>query len=375
MKCARLLRLLLCFLWIGSSLSAEESKHLLKRNDRFDGNYYASDQSIEISGVIDGDAYLAGAQILVDGEILGDLICAGGSVTITGKVHGNVRVASGQVVFNGLVGRNLSVATGNYEGLSEARVMRDALIIAANAESHGTINGSARFYVSNMRFGGSVRKDLSVYAGTLNLKSSATVDGNLVFSSESKASISPRANIGGKIEERTSQLRGFFENTVARTWIIGTHLATTIMNFLFSWVIGAFLLHFFPTKVFLATNALRTYPIRCFGTGILFLLILPVIFFVLIFSVLGLPFALLLLAINIFGFFTVKNLVIISFSSLLLPRFFKKRPYSLFFLGLITYFILKEIPYAGGLLSIVVTTIGIGAVLIGNTPKVRRLIT
>lgn len=86
---------------------------ILQRNQVVNNDYFASGDTVTISGTVNGDAYIAGGTVIVDGVIDGDLLVAGGIVIISGTVTNDVRAVGGDITVGGKVGRNVTIVGGS----------------------------------------------------------------------------------------------------------------------------------------------------------------------------------------------------------------------------------------------------------------------
>jgi hypothetical protein len=100
------------------------------------------------------------------------------------------------------------------------------------------------------------------------------------------------------------------------------------------------------------------------------LVILPLLCVLLLITVLGAPFALALLALNILGFYTAKIFVILWLTSKGLHKIhihIGKLP-SLS-IGLLLYYAASAIPFAGFMMTIVFVLLGVGAIVLAQAEK------
>src|SRR3990172_5548449 len=103
----RLIFLLLpLFLFAADEIREEVDRdvNVLSVGERVEGDYFAFDKVVEISGVVAGDVYVMGGQVFIDGEVLGSVLVAGGTCEISGRVGESVRILGGQVRISGRVG-------------------------------------------------------------------------------------------------------------------------------------------------------------------------------------------------------------------------------------------------------------------------------
>lgn len=366
-----LLNLLLCF---SGSIRADEPEAsdlvLLRSGEVYEGDYFAWASGVEISGTINGDAYLFATQAIIDGTIMGDLIVIGGSVEVSGVVQGNIRVLAGQVTLSGPVGRNATVLAANVQLPSSSKLQGNLVIAAGNADVGADVGGTVNAAVSNLRLSGHIQKNVSAYVGEMRVTSKAIIGGALDYRSHSTASIDPQAKINGPISYHPSLLHSVVDLPWLRGIIIGSKIAGLLMNFLYTFVVGWILIRMFPRKLEITLDVLKDKPLQSLGFGLVLLVVLPLVSLVLLMTVLGAPFALTLIALNIIGFYTAKVFSILAASNWLFSKWgFKENKIPTLAMGQVVYYLLITIPIFGSLLAFVSMLFGLGAIAIAQTKK------
>ena len=365
-----ILAILAC-LFICRFASADDIVHL-PRGKVHEGDYFTTGRSIEISGIVQGDVYLFGSQIRVDGRIEGDVIATGATVDISGEVLGNVRVIGGQVELSGIIGRNVTVIGGNIELASSAVIGRNAIFTGGMIDLAGEVRENVTLTASNVRLSGEIGGNVKAYAGQLRASSKMKIGGDLEYSSSSEALIDTGAQIEGTVTYHHSAMREFFYGRWRQKVVIGSRIAGLVMNFLFSFVIGWLFIKLFPNKLKRTLLGLKNSRWRALGMGVLVVIILPISCLLLFVTILGFPLALALVAISLLGFYAAKIFPILWVSNLVFPKMhLKKNSLFAFFLGLVGFFLLIQIPVLGALLSVLVTLLGLGSVVLGRLPKKR----
>jgi cytoskeletal protein CcmA (bactofilin family) len=369
------MRLILVFLflflksWAAVENTDVEDKgvHILPANVVHEGDYFAWGDSIEISGTVNGDVYACGSQIIIDGTINGDVLAAGGSIDISGKVLHNIRIISGQVMVSGQVGQNATLVGGNVQLVPSSTIKGNLVCFAGNVDIGAAIDTNAHILASNLRLSGQVKKNVQAYVGQMRLTSQARIGGNLSYDSNNDAWVAPQAAVGGIVVHHPSLFHEVFKGNFLQGVLIGSKIAALLMNFLYSLVIGWILLRFYPKTVEGAEDALHTAPLKSAAYGLMLLIVLPLASLLLLMTILGAPFALTLLALNVIGFYTAKIFTIIALSN----YGFKKinlQPNKMpsFTLGLIIYFGLTAIPILGTIIAFLFLIFGLGAVSLGR---------
>jgi len=347
-------------------LVADSSIVVLPKGMVHEGDFFAFGKSVEVSGIVKGDVYVFGAQVVIDGIVDGDVLVTGGSVAITGKVKRSVRALVGQLLISGDVGGAVTSISGNTELLPSSYVGRSLVALAGNVDLSGPIRQNARTYASNVRIAGTIDKNFYGFVGRLHITSSATVKGRLDYWSDDEALISPYAHVRILKRHETSFWKGIFDGFLAGLLKISARYMPLIMNFFYSFIIGLVIMRFFPRKVHGAIRALTERPLQALAAGTVVIMLLPIAFAALLISIVGAPFALTLLAINIIGLYTVKVVMILFVLTKLFPKSFERRRKGYLFAGLVVYFGITLIPYIGPIISAIFIILGLGALITGK---------
>jgi hypothetical protein len=336
----------------------------------YEGDYFASGDSIEISGVVNGDVYLFAGQVVVDGIINGDLICCAGSVDISGKVGNNVRLLAGQLLLSGEIGRNITAIGGNVQLLKQSTVGKNVVITAGNADLAANIGSEVTVVASHLRVSSSIAQDLHAIVGLMRLTSQAHIGGDVDYRSNSDAWIDQGATIVGTTTQHPSFVRNLVKGTWMQKVLVGSKLLTLSMNFLYSLAIAYLLLRLFPRNLQSALLSLREQPWRSLSTGLITLIVLPLCCLLLLMTVLGVPFALTLIALNIVGFYTAKVYFIFWGSDWISSKI-KWRIHRLaaFTLVLLVYLVIGFIPTLGKMVSLAAMVFGLGAAVTAQTKR------
>lgn len=336
----------------------------------YEGDYFASGDSIEISGVVNGDVYLFAGQVVIDGVINGDLICCAGSVDISGKVANNARLLAGQLLLSGEIGRNITVVGGNVQLLKQSTVGNNVVITAGNADLAASIGSEVTVVASHLRVSSSIAEDLHAVVGLMRLTSQAHIGGDVDYRSNSDAWIDRGATILGTTTQHPSFVRNLVKGTWVQKVLVGSKLLTLSMNFLYSLAIAYLLLRLFPRNLQSALLSLREQPWRSLSTGLITLIVLPLCCLLLLMTVLGVPFALTLIALNIVGFYTAKVYFIFWGSDWMSSKI-KWRIHRLaaFTLVLLVYLVVSLMPTLGKIVSLAAMVFGLGAAVTAQTKR------
>lgn len=334
---------------------------VLSRGSSVNENYFASGNSVTLSGTVNGDAYLAGGNILVDGTVNGNLLVAGGQVNVTGTVNGNVRAIGGQVNISGQVQGNASAAGGNVN-VDKSAVIKGSVVAAAGQLSvMAPVPGSVTAAADTVTLGNSIGGNVLAATGRLTLTSTASIAGNLNYTSQEKAQMQPGSRVAGRTTYSLMR-RGPVNPAQARRAAGGALLAYRFVQALVGFFLGWIMIRLFPVLVRRPVQAIEGRPGAVVLAGLLVLIVTPFIIFIFLMTVALIPVALILLALWLIEIYLSK-----IFFALWLGKkigdWLSFGPSYLAYLaaGLLAWIILVSLPFIGWLFSLASLVIGIGA--------------
>ena len=339
----------------------------------YQGDYFAFGDSVEISGEVNGDVYILANQIVIDGKVNGDVIAAGGSLDISGIVAHNVRSLAGQVLISGNIGNNVTAVAGNVQLLGSATIGNNVVITAGNVDLSSKIGSDATIVASNLRISSYVNHNIQAYVGQLRITSKAHVTGSIDYRSSSLAWIDQGAVIQGQVTHHPSLVHQLVKGTWIQGLLVGGKIVALLMNFIYSLVIGIILIKMFPKNLENTLHVLKAHPWKAFSWGVMLLILLPLTSLVLLMTILGVPFALTLIAANIIGFYTAKIYSVFWISNWIFGKFkFRVNRVPVLTLGLVLYFFLTAIPFVGIIISFAAMLFGFGAGVVAQARQIAH---
>jgi len=331
-----------------------------------DQDYGAVAEVVRISGTVLGDVYAVGGQVFIDGRVEGDLLALGGVVHIAGEVTQNVRAAGGEVVVSGTIGRNATIAGVNVTFTDEARVQGGVVIGGANVFLSSPVGKEVRVAGRNFTLANVVAGDVEAAVENIGLTGRARIEGDFTYWSNKEAQIDEGAVVLG-VQERKSpqQLTGRVGKIIepATRWV---KPVLGLSSFFTTLLLGFLLIRFFPGFSRATVHTLQAAKWRSLTTGITALLFIPLLFGILIITIVGIPLGFLLLFVSSLLLYTSRIFVMLFLGQFLLDRFSvrknrEERQGLAFVLGLAVYSLLILIPVVGWLVSFGAMLFGLGA--------------
>ena len=314
--------------------------------------------------------------VTINDEVNGSLVLAGSNTEMNGKADGISFMAGNKVVFNGeseyiaLVGNSIEIKGtvikdsfigGNIITIEkDASLQRDAVVAGSDIEIHGNIGRNISIYGSNVNLvGAEIEGNVNIYANSIKADEDTVINGNLSYPEDAEVSIAKDA-VKGKITKTDaiqSNENGFVTTMMGKFW-----------SFLSLMLVFA-VLSFAASKLFVRVqkeydkfdfnNGLET-----FTKGLVFVILVPIIIFILFLMSIGIPLALILLALYFIIMYlsTIFTGYLIGYK--LWQKFFNNDINMLVIgiFGIALLFILNLIPGISFIVSMLSMFIGIGVI-------------
>lgn len=259
--------------------------------------------SVRPEAAVKGDFTAMGGRVVVDQPVAGDALLFGGTVDVRAPVGDDLRTAGGDVVVESSVGGDFMAAGGQVKLTSAAQVAGRADLAGGDVLVDGRVDGSlsvrARRLVLNGPVGGSVEAAVE----QIELGPQARLGGGLRHASASFTQ-DPAAVVTGPVE-RVDRL---FEHGPGRggrhpmhddAWpaMAGWWLLVPLsMGLLGVLALAGVVLFVFSRFAGEAAHQIETAPWQALAVGAALLLALPVLALLLLFTLLGIPLGLVVMA-------------------------------------------------------------------------------
>lgn len=330
-------------------------------------DYFATGDVVEVSGTVNGDVYAFGGQVLVDGKVNGDLITAGGTVTISGDISQDLRAGGGQITISGQIGRNVTIGGGSVEFTDDADVRGSVLAGAGNITLAAPVGSNIKIGAGNLTISNKVNGDVEAGVGSLRLTSKAQIKGDITYWSDRNASIDENAFVSGKVVKKAAPvapkppIREIFGGFAA------FNIFTALVGFVSTFILGLILIKITPNFTKTATSTLGTKIWASLGIGLLALILTPIVFIILLVTVVGFPLGLMLIPVYLISIYVARIFVIYWVGNMIFDRTGRKlHEVWALVLGLVIYYILTLVPVVGSIVTFLTIVFGIGAALIAK---------
>jgi cytoskeletal protein CcmA (bactofilin family) len=336
--------------------TTEAGKTLVERD--LGGDHSAAGCPVRVDKPVQGDVFLAGCSIDVEGAVDGDALVAGGTVRLGAPIGQSLYAAGGQLFVNANVARNARIAGGQVALGSRSQVAGNVVVAGGNVRIEGAVKGYVRAAGGRVLINGPVDGDVVATAGKVELGPNARIGGQLRYASREEIKRDAAAHVQGGVQRM--QVPDQAERSVGRrggwVWSIGLML------------IAAALVGAFPGFYARVAETLRARGWMSLLLGFVALVCIPVAALIMMFTLIGVPLALLAIALYLALLLVGYVSTGIGLGAWVLARLkadraeAKWRRIGAAVLGVLAISLLGRLPYAGGFVVFAALLIGLGAV-------------
>lgn len=324
---------------------------------------------LNVSARSTDDIFAAGGDVSLNGAQADHMIAAGGDVIITDVAFQDLVVAGGDINFvSGVVADDVVAAGGDLKIDRNFIIRGSAMLGGGEISIDAPIGDELRAAGGRLRVRADVGGNARLVGDEIMVGPDVTIGGDLHYRAK-QFTLDPSALVEGDIIELEKADAPDFEG-----W--GMKAVAAIAVFAIAFLVGMAILVVITALVLpglmqSASQMIRTRPLSALGLGFLILAAAPVVIALLFASVIGIPLALLVIAIYLaaapvaiaaFSYFAgMAARRAISKSETAQPGPLSRVGWS--GLAAIVLLIIALIPIAGGFILLVAYTIGMGAVM------------
>lgn len=341
-----------------------------------EGSLYAVGANITVDGTVRGDVICAGQTINIKGKVDGDVICGGQAVNITGQVDGNVRVVGNSVNLGGSTARNVNAFGASIVLDKNAEVGWSMLITGATAEIRGKIGSDLYGACSKTTIAGEIGKDVRIRLNDriraekkgvstkekgemLTISEGAKIGGNVTYTGNNVAVISDKASVAGEVKHNLPKLVKE-ENFKFTGWVWGR-----LYSIFAALVVGLVLISLWRKQIVELVDNMFKKVGASIGWGAVVTIMTPIVVILLLFTIIGIPLAMILAGVWCIALSIGKILVGIMIGRAFLDKFWKNKKDSLIWamiIGVVLCWMIFSVPIFGWLLSLVAAWWGMGGI-------------
>ncbi len=321
-----------------------------------DGNLYAAGSTITIDGQVTGDVVCAAQTVNISAKVDGDVICAAQTINITGDVLGNVRVAGNFINLSGTVGRNMNAFGASVIMSEKGKIGWDLLVAGVQTEIRGQIDGNLHGSAKYMTMAGKVAKNLDIRIdsnlekkdqGRLEIIDTGSVGGDVIYTGVNEAKL-VKEKVRGRIIHNLpegSNNKMFLAFVWGRIYAIFSAL-----------LVGLVLLSLWRKQLVVITDKMWHKVGVKIGFGAIIMLLTPIVALLLAFTFIGIPLALVLMALWLVALFVARVIFGIMVGRFIMKKIAHKETHRLLLemtIGVVACAIVFALPFLGWLAGMV----------------------
>jgi cytoskeletal protein CcmA (bactofilin family)/anti-sigma factor RsiW len=359
----------LSMLALPSSAAAAEVVHgdpnyTLPAGEEVKTDLIVAAQHARIDGDVDGDLIVWSRSITVNGHVKGDVLAFGQELRVNGPVDGNVRAFAQSFTLNGSVAKNLMAWAREFDVDEKARVGGTMTLGSANVQLDGHVNGDLLAFVEDLDINGSLAHDATIRGERLRLGPNAAVAGHTSYRGGRQPEVASGARLGSPIEilARRRPVPGYASPHVY--WRL-------ILAWGASLLFGVVLLLVAPAFFADAENASNRFG-PAIGLGLLFLFAIPIAAILACFTIVGLGVGITTILIYIVALYSAQVFIGAWLGERLMgPGISTGAMIGRLAIGLAILRLLRLIPFAGHLITLLVVMWGLGALVLAIHKRIR----
>ena len=308
--------------------------------------------------LVDGNVYIMGNEVEISGYIRGNVFVMATKLTITEDAYiGMTLFACAQEITMSGYAFDVYAACGNFDMTNTGVAYRDLKLLTNDAHLIGAVGRDVDMGASN----------IIVYDDEEN---SFFVGRNLNYSSEKEIENIDKITIYGEVkyEESTEEE----ENTN----VVLDFIFDAVQSIIFILVIYAAFLFLAPKFVEKSREYMSTRALLAGAIGLAFTILIPIVAFILLFTVVGVSLAFLCGFIYAVVLMISTAVVTIVINEFVCNKFEKLNSKWMRWLMLaataLVLFLIEQIPYLGGLVSVLVFFIGVGIITLYQFDRRRK---
>lgn len=333
------------------------------KNELIDESVFLTGSTIVVNGTVQGDLVCAGKSVTISGTIHGDVLCAAQDLEITGIVDGNIRVVGQNITIAGDVDRSLMVAGQRIVIAKTATVSGEVLSAGQAIKLDGKVAKNFMAAGEQVTVNGVALRSLQVYTKQLYIGDTASISGQVKYVSEKTAIVDSHATVANPLIQETPKPE-MKKNMAPKTrhFSIFPIVFSAICTFVLGWIF----LQLFTKPVASVVETLVRVPVASALAGAIVLFGGPIVFVLLLLTIIGIPLAFVWLLVWILVLMCSSALVAIALGSIVAKRYWKTLTTSQvkqLLVGSLILAVACGLPVVGWIGSLCVTVLGSGALI------------
>lgn len=321
-----------------------------------DDDMLTAGREVQIRDAVTGDLAAAGRDVTIDADVAGYVMSAGRHVTLNGRVGNDLWAAGESVDVVNAIGNNAMIAGRSVTLHPDAAIAGNARLAGAMIRTEGHVARDLQASGSSVSIGGDVGGTVRASGEHVTVLPNAVIQGDVVVRSPNPPTISPAARIMGSVRHESPVERGGWMAWPAYwLWACVALLVLSGAAFLAA-----------PRWSRQVADTLRARPAASLLAGLVVLVVVPMAIVAVAITIVGIPLAIVALATYVVLFLLSVVFVSYRLGDWILTRAHRSdvSRWMPILLGVIVLSLAMSIPVLGPLVSVVVVTWGLGAIVL-----------
>jgi len=323
---------------------------------------YIAGGTVTTNAAVDGDVAAAGGTVDINGHISGGVLAWGGTLKVGGAIGRSVRAAGGSVIVDSQIAGDAILAGGNVTVEPTAQIDRDLVVGGGEVSASGTVGRNATVYAYEVVLGGTIHGDAQVEASRIVLLPAARIGGRLRYSADQPIEVQPGAHVAGGVERlppsagANKTVTSPMSPRVRPWWALAEALVLLVTGLVVFWIA--------PRAAPPVIGELSGRFGRSLVTGFVLAVIVPVVAFLLVCTVIGIPLSATMMLLYLATLYPAQIFVAAWLGGQILRRLGAGGSPSIYWSlvpGTIVLVLLFEIPFLGWIIRLVAVCAGFGA--------------
>lgn len=338
--------------------SADSAKVTIAKDQVINDDLVAFGGVVNVVGTVNGDVIAMGGTVNIEGSVTGDVNVTGGNVMVSGTVGDDLRVMGGTVTVTGNITDDVMTCGGTISFSEKSTIGGDFLAAGGMIDLGSKVAGKAIINAGSVVVSGSVALTSEINAGTISITKTAKLS-KLTYSSQRDLIEQSGAVIA---EKDRKPWQGVDPKAGMAAMVVGLMVAKLLA--VATWVLFAVIIILVFRKMLKETAEVVEKKFwMSVGVGFMMLLVVPVAALLAMFTIIGIPIA--VMALLLWGMAVYVSGIVASFifGRWLLKMTVKKEPnvWLSFLVGIVLYQIIVNIPVIGPVAFILALVVGLGA--------------
>jgi len=170
------------------------------QDETIKGDVFLFGHRARVNGTVEGDVYLFSEDAVVNGTVKGDVIAFAQSLHVNGHVDGNIRSCSNNITVTGEVTRNILTFDEVVNIDPVAKVGGSMTTFAKSLSLDGQLGRDLMVFSEHAHLSGKIGGSVKAKGNTLDISSSAQVDGPVRFEGDHEPQVASGAKLASAVD-------------------------------------------------------------------------------------------------------------------------------------------------------------------------------